>query len=464
MVEQQNHFKMNKFQESFSVTSSMWRQNHHPFDKKTNNNDQNQEKPSRFQKRPKTAPNNLRPKLPIDIKLDNMRKCHLKLPQEEDTLSIDLSQSWSLRNRVEHDYKMRVTRQLHDDDLKFVDTQNVVDRFFELAIKNLNDKNPNKRQLYLTKFSDQHDQNESQSDGIEALPGLYDGKKLAYADHARCSSSARSYLTNTSSVQTHRRTVLQFSKNKNRDNIENLQDQRPKSHTTNNSHNFNVVDDKLNRLIHSAPPHNSTKVKFNDGLEQNQKSSQENIKKKRVPLKKSARVKKPSIDQDEDEEDDRDTFLLNIDKKTILRNKKVIKKKTMSVDKWIEVHKRFNTKAAVKLITKDKKLKKLTEKYNLIEENNVEEEVEEEEITRKNKSLSIRELSEMTVLDKLQTRIKMELLENLRNMKKIESQTEFNSIVMKIKRFLNEIEEFKSQGYSNDTYSNIIKLYEYNIA
>jgi len=136
----------------------------------------------------------------------------------------------------------------------------------------------------------------------------------------------------------------------------------------------------------------------------------------------------------------------------------------MSVDKWIEVHKRFNTKAAVKLITKDKKLKKLTEKYNLIEENNVEEEVEEEEITRKNKSLSIRELSEMTVLDKLQTRIKMELLENLRNMKKIESQTEFNSIVMKIKRFLNEIEEFKSQGYSNDTYSNIIKLYEYNIA
>jgi hypothetical protein len=178
-------------------------------------------------------------------------------------------------------------------------------------------------------------------------------------------------------------------------------------------------------------------------------------------LKKSSRAKKPTVDDDEDDQDDRDAFLLNIDKKTILRNKKVIKKKTMSVDKWIEVHKRFNTKAAVKLITKDQKLKKLTERYNLIEEKDLE---EEEEITRKNKSLSIRELSEMTVLDKLQTRIKMELLENLRYMKKIESQTEFNSIVMKIKRFLNEIEEFKSQGYSNESYGNIIKLYEYNIA
>ena len=412
-------------------------------------------------KRPKTAPQNLRPKLPIDIKLDNMRKSHLKQTQEEETSSIDFSQSWSLRNQVEHDYKMRVTRQLKDDDLKFVDTQNVVERFFKLAIKNVNDKNSNKRQFYLTKFSDQYSNNESQHDVSNNLPELYDAKKTAYSNRSRPSSSARSYQTGNLLSQPQRVKVLKFSKNNNQNDTGNPQEQRPKSHTLADSQGFENFDDKHSRLIQSAPPHNSTKVKFHDITEQKEKPSNQNIKSKAVFLKKPIRAKKTAVVQDEDEQDDRDTFLLNIDKKTILRNKKVIKKKTMSVDKWIEVHKRFNTKAAVKLITKDKKLKKLTEKYNLIEENDLE---EEELITRKNKSLSIRELSEMTVLDKLQSRIKMEILENLRNMKKIESQTEFNSIVMKIKRFLKEIEEFKSHGYSDETYGSIIKLYEYNIA
>ena len=78
-------------------------------------------------------------------------------------------------------------------------------------------------------------------------------------------------------------------------------------------------------------------------------------------------------------------------------------------------------------------------------------------------TLSRRELIDMTVLDKMQDRIKHELQENLRTIRKIQSQNEFNSIVAKIKNFLSEVEDFKYRNVVNQDFKNrkSIKLYEY---
>lgn len=49
---------------------------------------------------------------------------------------------------------------------------------------------------------------------------------------------------------------------------------------------------------------------------------------------------------------------------------------------------------------------------------------------------SRRELSELTVLDRIQAQIRNELEENMKSLRKLETQNEFNSIVAKIREFL----------------------------
>lgn len=147
--------------------------------------------------------------------------------------------------------------------------------------------------------------------------------------------------------------------------------------------------------------------------------------------------------------------------KSIRRKQHTIVSRSMDVDKWVEVHKRRNTNTAVHLIKKNVKLTKkaqdqmsiLNKKLEEVKLSNLKDQFLED--NDPSKSRSIRTLSEMTVLDKVENRLKRQLMEKLRILRKLESQNEFNQIVDKIKGFLDDIEEFKCENnVINDYFSN----------
>ena len=80
---------------------------------------------------------------------------------------------------------------------------------------------------------------------------------------------------------------------------------------------------------------------------------------------------------------------------------------------------------------------------------------------------SRRELSELTVLDRIQAQIRAELEENMKSLRKLETQNEFNSIVAKIRDFL------LSSSFDQDSANreliftapkaSSVRVYEYNL-
>ncbi|CAF0779362.1 unnamed protein product [Brachionus calyciflorus] len=120
---------------------------------------------------------------------------------------------------------------------------------------------------------------------------------------------------------------------------------------------------------------------------------------------------------------------LNLNSRSITRNQKQIKAKSMDVDKWINVHKRRST-----IISKD-----LNHQIN---GNDLLKNLEIYSKSSQTKSRSIRELSELTVLDLIQERKNREIKENIRNLRRKHALNEFNSIVVRIKAFLDDLDNY----------------------
>lgn len=148
---------------------------------------------------------------------------------------------------------------------------------------------------------------------------------------------------------------------------------------------------------------------------------------------------------------------LKTQSKSIMRNQKPIVAKSMNVEKWIGIHRRrsANTMLASQADSSSQD-EEFFAKYEFLSAPN------------QKKSRSIRELSDLTMLDKVQERIRRDINEKIKNLRKIESKNEFNAIVNRIKAFLDDLEnplETSSFVSSVSTFRNEkITLYELAIA
>lgn len=79
---------------------------------------------------------------------------------------------------------------------------------------------------------------------------------------------------------------------------------------------------------------------------------------------------------------------------------------------------------------------------------------------------SRRELSELTVLDRIQAQIRAELEENIKSLRKLETQNEFNSIVAKIRDFLlssSDQDVANRELIFTTPKASSVRVYEYNL-
>lgn len=163
--------------------------------------------------------------------------------------------------------------------------------------------------------------------------------------------------------------------------------------------------------------------------------------------------RKKSISDDASTETER----IRIDEKTIRRKLQPNQAVSMSVDKWVEIHQRsksafFESKKAPLNITP----RKSDDHKNLKKD--------------QQQGRSIRELSDLVVLDKVRTNNLKIKEESRLQLQRIKRRDEFNGIVVKIRDFLYNIEKFKYQSsFSKLKIDNLlpqkhnflIKLYEY---
>jgi len=76
---------------------------------------------------------------------------------------------------------------------------------------------------------------------------------------------------------------------------------------------------------------------------------------------------------------------------------------------------------------------------------------------------SRRELSDLTVLDRIHSHMRVELEENLKNLRKLETQNEFNSIVARIREFLLTDADRSENSTPVLASPPRIRVYEYNL-
>ncbi len=120
----------------------------------------------------------------------------------------------------------------------------------------------------------------------------------------------------------------------------------------------------------------------------------------------------------------------NIDKSSILRERKPTISQSMSVEKWIEVHTRQNRQTALDFLNKNIIVIDPNERQSYIQKK-----------MDKPESKSRRELADHTLLDKVQKQVKDELQQTLKKIKRVETNNEFNSLVDKIREFLYKWED-----------------------
>jgi transcriptional regulator with PAS, ATPase and Fis domain len=120
----------------------------------------------------------------------------------------------------------------------------------------------------------------------------------------------------------------------------------------------------------------------------------------------------------------------NIDKYSILRERKPTISQSMSVEKWIEVHTRKNRQTALDFLNKN---------IIVIDPNQSQSYIQKK--MDKPESKSRRELADHTLLDKVQKQVKDELQQTLKKIKRVETNNEFNSLVDKIRVFLYKWED-----------------------
>lgn len=128
----------------------------------------------------------------------------------------------------------------------------------------------------------------------------------------------------------------------------------------------------------------------------------------------------------------------------------------MNVEKWIEVHKRRNKYAAMSFINKEietSEALEILDKYNIADKKIIENLIDEND-KKHLKAISIRQLRNLTLLDKVQERLRVELNDTIVKVRKLESQREFNSIVARMRTFIDEIEDFKSKNSFNHNINN----------
>jgi hypothetical protein len=163
--------------------------------------------------------------------------------------------------------------------------------------------------------------------------------------------------------------------------------------------------------------------------------------------------------------------------KTIMREQEQIFTKTMSVDKWVAIHKRPrtstsfsssqnnnnnqsqqlsvtfspNTEEKNKLSANQKEQKEINSQIDVI----FQRQKQLQQLTKRVRS--VKELSQLNLIDNIQTRIKKEVQDTLKKKSRDENFNHFNSIVERVRSFLYQVEEF------NEINNPVIKLYEYNI-
>lgn len=153
---------------------------------------------------------------------------------------------------------------------------------------------------------------------------------------------------------------------------------------------------------------------------------------------RSAPLTKPGEEDDEPE----------IRNNTISRSRRPIVSRSMSIDKWVNIHMRRNNRKALTMMrgsVRSKRQKEvLTSFSKKIEEISRGDDEQEGENNHENShSRSLRELKELTVLDHVQKRLKRKMHERIKLLRRAESQQEFGILVGRMKYFLDDIEDFK---------------------
>ena len=127
----------------------------------------------------------------------------------------------------------------------------------------------------------------------------------------------------------------------------------------------------------------------------------------------------------------------------------------MSIDKWIEAHSNRNKKVVFNQLMSNRKAPSISNQLSEKDQNLFNELIENTKID-KNK-ISYRDLRNMTLLDKIQEQLKSELDESIKRVYRLKAQQEFNSIVSKIRVFLEK--DYNDSSIKNKRIKP--KLYEY---
>lgn len=418
----------------------------------------------------------------------------------------------AFRESVENEYKERLTRYLNEDEIKSKIKENLFESYIKQEFGN---HNKNKHSAKSSRTSDHHVSVHSVSNSYcSSNSSSCSSSSMAHRPHSTAFKKSFNVLPNLN-----RMSAPATNRPGNNSASRLTQRPRPNSQTANVNQapksSYSAEDRR--KYIHSAPTGRATgtRVKFivesgqnvaeqvvveplpveprratprnsitadssslsprktsSSSLELNANMEKKSLKDlspaEREQVFLSLRELKEKLKKIENEEHrhglNRENSIIKSETKSILREQKPISAKSMSVDKWIEVHKRRNNRTANEFLNRNERIKLLNQKVKeqlnlkrmqsaMNREAEREPEVTEDEAPDYHESLaklnslkklkyrSRRELSDLTVLDKIQNRIKLELEENLRNLRKLESQNEFNSVVAKIKNFLVDMDK-----------------------
>lgn len=346
-------------------------------------------------------------------------------------------------NQIEFDYLNRVTRSLNEQDLnKYGDEQT---NLTESHKKQSNYKS--NRSLFYKNYKKSFRGNTND----QLLPSF--NKSNSQIEKSTSESNTLKSIRNAETTRETEMTSQSFSTGKT----------RPSSRLT-----------QTNRknLVHSAPP----KI---EKSRRNSINSTHSIALSNSDTDTSSKQNKE--DDDIDTEEENKIVMMRQRSKSIMRDQKVIIAKTLNVDKWLNAHKRPKssvTKSTVMFAIEDKKPKSQTKesieallksktpssmsaKSDKTGLSGVTHRIGQLKQLQQRRVRSVKELSELNLIDNIQVRIKKEVQENIRKQTRHENNTHFNSVVERVRSFLNQIE------YSNDEFYSLsptfIKLYKYDV-
>jgi hypothetical protein len=126
----------------------------------------------------------------------------------------------------------------------------------------------------------------------------------------------------------------------------------------------------------------------------------------------------------------------------------------MTIDNWLDAKKRITKNSISSKNKHEKDAIDMIARYNIGDNQFYNELLELNSLNKT--ATSYRELRNLSLLDKIDKRLRNELQKTIRNIIRLQSQQEFNSIVERIKLFLEEIENVGLISNSQ----NSLKLYK----